>query len=65
MKTVRATTIQPLVWLGGSATYLLLIMTIVKGSIGFFVPSTAKSLYGPSKSTFGSHFVAILWSGQC
>ena len=65
MKTVRATTIKPFVWLGGSATYLLLTVTIANGSIGFFVPSTAKSQYGPSKCTFGSHFVVILWSGQC
>ena len=50
---------------GGSATYLLLMVTIAKGSIGFFVPLTALSRYGPSKSTFGSHFVVILWSGQC
>ena len=53
------------VWLGGGATYLLLIVTLAKGSIGFFLPSTAKSQYGPSKSTFGSHFVVLLWSGQC
>ena len=60
MKTIRATTIKLFVWLGGSATYLLLIVTIAKGSI-----VKKKSQYGRSKSTFGSHFMAILWSGQC
>ena len=64
-KYVRAPTRQPLVWLRGAATYLLLIVTIAKGSIGFFVPSTAESQYGPSKSTFGSHVVVIPWYGQC
>ena len=43
----------------------IFIVTIAKGSIGFFVPSTAESQYGPSKSTFGSRFLVIPWSGQC
>ena len=53
------------VWLEGAATYLLLIVTIAKGSISLFVPWTAEFQYGPSKSGFGSHFLVLPGSGQC
>ena len=36
-----------------------------EGPHWFVVLWTAECQYGPSKSTFGSHFLVLPWSGEC
>ena len=50
----------------GWGRHILIVNSDDRKWLHWFVCAwTAKCPYGPSKSTFGSHFLVLPWSSQC
>ena len=62
MKAARAPVIRLLVWLGDTATYLLLIVITAKGSIDLVVPWTTECQYGDSSRMHFASSMRIVMS---